>query len=242
MNLVGIVGDLGEGKTTLLTYYALLTKREVWSNYKIYIKNRKELKLKHFAKPNLIPDNTLIAIDEIYAWFESRLSGKDLNIAGSHLLFHARKMFSDVFYTSPLLSPVDKRFRLMSNVIITAKPRFDDYDNFHYDYWYTRYNLHRNFTIAYKDAEKWIFPKFDTYEKVKSAGQSRLEFNTVKQDPLELLEKIKEIYDELKDQFNGNITHDSVNAILLLNGYYTGYEKYLYLYAKNKLKNVKGVK
>lgn len=240
-DLVAILGDLGSGKTLLLLYYSLLTSRNVWSNFKIEIPTYNKLEITHFAKSDLLPDNIMICIDEIYAWFESRLSGRDLNIAGSHLLFHARKLFSSVFYSSPLFSPIDKRFRLMSNVIITAQPRFDDYDDFNYEYYYTRFNTYAYFTIPYDYAEQFLFQKYNTYEKVESAGRNRLEFNVLRQDPKALLKKIIEIYDELKDQFDGKITHDLVETVLLLNGYYTGYKKYLYLYAKKELTKVKGV-
>lgn len=242
MYLTTIIGDLGSGKTTLMTYYALLTKRDVWSNYNIYIPNYHELKQIHLAENNALPNHIVICIDEIYAWLESRLSGRDINISGSHVIMHGRKIDSDVFCTTPLFSTADKRVRLMSNVIITAQPRLDENDDFNFEYWYTRYDSYSYFTIPYIYAEKYIFPKFDTLQKIESFGKGRLEFNIIRQTPSLLLEKIIDIYDELSDQFNGNITHDSVETVLLLNGYYTGYKKYLYLYAKKKLSKVKGVK
>ena len=83
-----VTGDLGRGKTILLTYFAeQYPDVPVYSNYKLNM-------------PNYIPTDIysvssithgILLLDEAYEWLESRLSGSDANLYISRIIFNSRK-------------------------------------------------------------------------------------------------------------------------------------------------------
>lgn len=230
--LIYIIGTKGSGKTLLEIYYALRTKRNIYSNIKIELPNYTKLEIIDLLD---LPNKCIIIMDEIYNWLESRSSGADLNIYIGNILFHSRKTFLDIFGSAVMYSTADKRFRLQADIIIEAKPRLNQYsDDFVYLYHYTNYNMTSVFTLPYSEAEKYLFPLYNTYEKVESSRKSKLEYGLISQNPNHLLTKVKELSKFLKPQLN-KITHDSIKMCLLLNGIHIGYEKYIYLYLKEGL-------
>lgn len=233
MYLIYIIGNKGAGKTLLLVHYAFRTKRLVQANF--HLKDIKYFKyITHVDLLNL-QDNSIILLDEINKWLESRLSGDPLNIFIGNLLFETRKTFLDIIGTSVMYSTTDLRFREQADILIHTLPRLNRYDDFRYIYEYKEYGIKLEYTLNYELCEKYYFPLYNTFEKVKSARYTLLEFNVIKKEPMELLNKVIEISKIIKPQLN-EITHDSINALLLLNGIHTGYEKYVYSYLKKKIK------
>ncbi len=187
---------------------------------------------------NDIPNHTILLLDEIHTFIESRASGTDLNTLTNDLFLQSRKTFVDVFGTDVLYSLADKRYRLTCDLLIEAQYRMNEYsDDFVYYYNYIENGkivYTDRFIITYNDAEKFLFNQYNTLQLQRSKRFSKREFNIVRQEPIALLEKVKEISKIIKPNLI-NITHDSVKAGLLLNGFHIGYEKYVYLYLKNEL-------
>ena len=120
-----IIGNLGSGKTYIMTLLTYSDGRELWSNYKINSKRYKRLDIIDLFD---LPDNIILLMDEGYAWLESRASGSELNIYLSSILYHSRKTFTDIYITTPDFSTIDKRFRKLVNYIVFCKHR-DNFDS-----------------------------------------------------------------------------------------------------------------
>ncbi len=74
--LVIILGNLGSGKTFIMTLLTISDNREIWSNYKVNSKNYRKLDVVDLLD---LPDNIILLMDEAYAWIESRVSSSTLN-------------------------------------------------------------------------------------------------------------------------------------------------------------------
>lgn len=225
--LISVIGAIGSGKTLLLTLIGSKSKREIYSNYKLNLSLYKPLEMIDLLQ---LKDNINVFIDEAYTWLESRTSMSTLNRYLSYIIFQSRKRSIDIYITSQMFSSVDLRFREQSNIIIKCK-RIKD--NFHYWFYNIGNNSIKTFILPYKNAKKY-FSIYDTYEIVEPNQKQNLEFKLIQQNPKNLLTKIKEISKVIKPKLN-KITHDSIKAILLFNGFNIGYEKYVYLYLKEGL-------
>ena len=94
-------------------------RKFLYSNYEIKDERYREL------LPEVLMDKTLrdaiILLDEVYAWLESRTSGRDINRYMSYILFQARKKDIDFYMTEQLLSTVDLRYRDMIDFEVRCK-------------------------------------------------------------------------------------------------------------------------
>jgi len=81
-------------------------------------------------------------------------------------------------------------------------------------------------------AEKY-FPIYDTFEIIEPAHIKDLSLEYIRDDPVALLLKVRNIADSIKGELE-IITHNSVEFALLTNGYPKSLERYVYLYLKNK--------
>ena len=129
-----------------------------------------------------------------------------------------------------MFSSIDIRLREQSDIVVECK-RIND--GFQYTFRDSRNRKISTFILPFNKAKKY-FPIYDTYEIVEPNHKEALEYNLLLQYPSRLLEKVKEIAEAIKDKIK-KITHDSIKATLLLNGYNTSYEKYIYLYLKEGL-------
>lgn len=225
--LISIIGSIGSGKTLLCVILASKSSKRVFSNFQIDIKNYNELEVIDLLN---LENDIIVIIDEAYTWLESRTSLSTLNRYLSYIIFQSRKRNLDVFTTSQMFSSVDIRFREQSNIIIECN-RIDD--NFHYTFKDVGKRIISTFVLPLKNAKKY-FKLYDTNEIVEPNRKNELEFNILEQYPNKLLERVKIISKEIKENLK-RITHDSIKASLLLNGYNTKYEKYVYLYLKEGL-------
>ena len=144
MVLMGIVGELGVGKTLTATYIAWKNYtekgRKIYANYTLYgipftpIKTLEALK-------KMIPPETptleqllqskeiLFVGDELWKWIDSRCSIMDVsarerrsikNKIVTDILGASRKAFVTIVYTAQTISSVDKRIREVTD--LTAYP------------------------------------------------------------------------------------------------------------------------
>ena len=84
--LIHFTGDVGSGKTLFCTQVALHDKRQIYSNYNIKLPNYHDLKPEMLS---ILTESTLVIIDEAYTWLESRLSGRNINLYLTYILFQS---------------------------------------------------------------------------------------------------------------------------------------------------------
>ena len=225
---IAIIGNIGSGKTLFLAIVGKYSKRKIFSNFQLDLELYNELEIIDLLN---LENNIIVFIDEAYTWLESRTSMSTLNRYLSYIIFQSRKRNLDIYTTSQMFSSVDIRFREQSDIIIECK-RMNN------DFYYTFKDFHNRkistFILPFEKAKKY-FHIYDTYEIVEPNHKQELEYNLLLQYPDKLLEKVKEIANNIKDKLGKRITHDSIKATLLLNGYKTSYEKYIYLYLKEGL-------
>ena len=168
MSLISVIGDVGSGKTLFATYIALHDPRKVYSNYKIKRKKWELLKPETLVK---LQSESLVIIDEAYAWLESRLSGRNINLYLSYILFQSRKRKMDIILTEQLESTIDVRYRNMINYEVICEK---DVDGFHYQLLkYGRKNGMAKLFMPYSVAEK-IFPKYNTLELINPIDENMI--------------------------------------------------------------------
>lgn len=124
MKVIGIIGKLGQGKTMSLALIAHLYKLKGWKIYS----NIHSLKDSDVFVPDIIEDFTknhgsysLLALDEIYLYIDSRLHGTRKNMAYSYILMQSRKNNFDVIYTTNYYKNVDIRLRRLTDFVIECE-------------------------------------------------------------------------------------------------------------------------
>jgi len=120
--LIGIVGELGSGKTLSLTFMA----------YRNYVKGKKIYANYHLGFPStLVTDVEQIndmhegffAGDELWLWLDSRVSGSRKNRFISAILIKSRKRDVQIAFTAQGLHQIDKRIRTILDFV--AVPMLD---------------------------------------------------------------------------------------------------------------------
>lgn len=226
--LIVILGNYGSGKTLLLTYFALKTKRKIFSNFKINTDNYNTLEVLDLLE---LPNNIDVFLDEAYTWLESRLSGKAINRYLSYILLQSRKRTLDIYCTAQLFSTIDVRFRHKSDIIIECH-KFKD--GFHYKI-FNRNTFKRKYFVLPFDLAKKYYSYYDTYEIVEPYEKARLEFSLLSSDTNKLFKKAKQIAKYIKPKLT-RITHDSVKFALMDNGFVKDFEPFVYPILKNGVK------
>lgn len=226
--LIIILGNLGSGKTLLLTYLATKTKRKIFANYEIYLKNYNKLEVDTLLN---LPNNIDVYLDEAYTWLESRVSGKALNRYLSYILLQSRKRTLDIYCTAQLFSTLDKRFREKADILIKCEKK-----NLGYKYWIYNMNQYTQkiLLLPFEKAEKY-YKVYDTYEIVEPYQKSSLEFTLLQSNTERLFKRAKEIAEFIWKDIEGQkygITHNSVKLALLKNGIFKGYEPFVYTILK----------
>jgi len=119
--IIGIIGEMGSGKTLSTVYLASILKNK---GYNI-ISNMKNFKLNDdlLYNPNMLKEldtkkKYLIIIDEIYVYADSRRSASKKNLLLSYLLFQSRKRNLDIIYTAQKFTSIDIRIRNLTNLFI----------------------------------------------------------------------------------------------------------------------------
>jgi len=112
MVLMGIVGELGAGKTLTLTFLGwknwIIRKQKVFSNYHLY-----KIPYYYISAVNQLefPRNGVVLMDEIWRISDSRLSLKERNKFVADILGRSRKRHLHYLFTAQLIDQIDKRIR-----------------------------------------------------------------------------------------------------------------------------------
>jgi len=118
--IVGIIGDVGSGKTLLMTHLAHNLWKQgvrVYANYKLEFNH---VLIKRIEDLTTIPmgGRVIICLDEAWLTGDSRSSMSKNNIAWSQFILQARKKRADVLYTVQHQGQIDKRIRINSSYFI----------------------------------------------------------------------------------------------------------------------------
>jgi len=226
--LIVILGNYGSGKTLLLTYLATKTKRNIFSNFGLKIKNYNSLDVLDLLN---LPNNIDVFLDEAYTWLESRLSGKAINRYLSYILLQSRKRTLDIYCTAQLFSTIDIRFRHKSDIIIECHKYKD---GFHYKFFNKNTFKRKYLILPFSESIKY-YKYYDTYEIVEPYEKARLEFSLLLSDTNKLFKRAKEIAKYIKPKLS-KITHDSVKFALMDNGFVKDFEPYVYPILKDGVK------
>ena len=225
--LILVIGARGSGKTLFCTLIAEKSKREIYANYRLFLKRYKPLEVIDLLE---LPNNVDVIIDEGYTWLESRISGSHLNRYLSYIVFQIRKRMIDVYVTAQMFSSIDVRFREQADIIIKCERIGQD---FYYDMYWLDIDQIRKFVLPYEVAEKY-FDKYDTYEVIEPYTKEILERKILDNIPENRFKKISDIAEDIIDEFDGEeITHDRLKLVLLKRGYDLGEEALIYVYLKN---------
>jgi len=122
MSVIGIIGDIGSGKTLFMTYIAYILYNKGWrvyANYKLNFPYTSIISLK--TLDNLEGKNNMILLDEAWITADSRKSGSYLNLALSKIVLQSRKKSAELLYTTQYANQVDIRIRQITHVYIVPE-------------------------------------------------------------------------------------------------------------------------
>lgn len=127
--IIGVIGELGMGKTATATYLAHLAfmKGElVFSNYPLYFEH---IPISHPAHLVFISEfvkdikvNCKVILDEAWRWISSALSQSKVQIVLSHVYTRSRKEKWDIVYTTQRFRNVQVRLRHITDAIFMPIP------------------------------------------------------------------------------------------------------------------------
>lgn len=131
--ITGICGHKGSFKTTLLTFLVVSEmengiKDKCFSNYKLNIPF-KWLNAYDMIENMALFENTVIGIDELHEYADSRNSNSLQNKRISDFFLQSRHTSSDIFYNTQFFDQVDKRIRRITDIDILTENLHIDSDN-----------------------------------------------------------------------------------------------------------------
>ncbi len=218
-------GDLGSGKTLGATFLATqTTDKPIYSNYTLKLDNYRDLKPEMLRTIN---EPSLIILDEAYAWLESRLSGRDINLYMSYILFQSRKRQMDFILTLQLIGTIDIRFRNMVNYLVECHVVEE---GFQYTFYKNsnEYYAPVSIVIPFEEAEK-LYPIYDTWQKIDPIDNDMMANITMRSNPDELNDNINDIAIEIVDSFHGKkITKAYVKDWMLQHKKPLNYSEFVY--------------
>lgn len=120
--MLGVIcGNIGSGKTLLLTIFAKETQNSIVSNYTLKQIKFKPFSLQKFADIGSTEyDNHMVLIDEIYTLIDSRNPMSAENKIFSYCAFQSRKKNNEIWSTLQLTRTIDVRIREIAQIVIEA--------------------------------------------------------------------------------------------------------------------------
>jgi hypothetical protein len=180
--IVGMVGDMGSGKTLLMT---MLLKqdfdndRTILCNYHLNFKYEllKVKKLIDEAKNNKQLKNLTLGLDELHISVDARTSMSKRNRIFSYLVTQTRKRSVDLYYTTQFFDQVEKRVRQNTVYIFRCKRLKENM------FYYRLYKKSDDFTLGEESGfipknafiirgenAKEIYKLYDTEEMIMDFG------------------------------------------------------------------------
>ena len=172
-------------------------RAHIYANYTVRDPRYVDLLPEMLMDPNL--RDAVILLDEVYAWLESRTSGKDINRYMSYILFQSRKKDIDFYMTEQLLSTVDLRYRDMIDYEVRCKaiPNYREPTGFVYKIIDVQENKCYPLYMSIKDAERY-FELYDTYQIVHPIDAEMM--NKISKSQVSIIEEVDEIVDTILNE------------------------------------------
>lgn len=206
MVLTLIDGNIGSGKTLLMSILAKNSKKEVFSNY-----NLKIGKKVHEFTYDILTDKDKdfgscdVFIDESWTLADSRRSNSDSNLIMTYIMFQSRKKGLDLYLTNQLWSSFDLRFKQLCHLVIECKayPNSMNPSEFRYKFIAVQENKVFQKILPIELAEPY-FKIYDTTEVVKSENLENLELNILSS------KKIEEYAKQLRPKFQKFMENNAI--------------------------------
>jgi len=163
MVLMGIMGELGAGKTLCLTYFALRNyhkQRQLFMNYHL-----KKLPYTYVKSPEDILNmrDGFAGLDELWTWADSRISSSKKNKFITLVLAKSRKRGINICYSVQYFKSVDIRIRTVTDFLVL--PRLNEKETVCSAFVYTNHGMQLQRVFKFKTAP--IFDLYDTKEEVE---------------------------------------------------------------------------
>ena len=177
--IIGYVGNIGSGKTlsaVIELYKLYLDGMKIYSNIHLnfpYYPLTLDILLSYVeTKKNL--DGSVIFIDEVHMWVDSRNSANKRNRILSYVWLQSRKRHCNYFFTTQYEDQIDKRLRRVTEILVECnKLRYSEVES-EYVFLNT-INIKKNRNIIQKKrffyGDEW-FNLYDTNEVVKIEEKS----------------------------------------------------------------------
>lgn len=205
--LMMIEGDLGTGKTLLLSYYGQKEiKVPVYTNYNLDVPKFKR-KITPYDIEGLYEG--LVLLQGFYAWLDCRLSSSELNrYLSRDLVFNSRKKRLMIMVDLQLEDSIDKRFKKLCKIVVEAKGLLPDESGFLYLYNIKNRKKPVAKVLPIEKAEK-LFNIYDTEEPERTPTPSIFEKNR-------LNKYVNAVVKVIMNETGGkNITKNGICEILL---------------------------
>jgi hypothetical protein len=217
--LMGVFGNLGSGKTMLLTVFALrLVERgdyEVYANYTIRHPKIRKITPLELININPLEKRALLILDEVYAWLDSRVSTSTLNRYLSWIILQSRKRNMDIIYSAQLLRLPDIRLKELSDIIVLAENRQSGF--FYKFIWQKGLSIFsKKIVLPYQQAKNY-FNLYDTREIVEPIFFEKMRSQIMGEIDIKSLNtEIDKIVDMVMPKIkNRKITKSLIEAVLL---------------------------
>lgn len=167
--IVGIEGNIGDGKTLAMTKFAkdeyVDLGKTIFANYRLKQIPYEPLVFEEIMKRVIAGQpfqffNAALFADEIHLWLDSRVSSSKMNRFLSYFLLQTGKLDVNLYYTTQDFGQVDKRLRHRTDIGITVKRKGDLHLLFIRD-WIKE----KNSRAVINGPDYWEF--YDTREVVK---------------------------------------------------------------------------
>jgi len=167
--VTGIYGWKGGGKTLIMTLFLLMEweqamRPKIFSNYALALPFQ-YLQGKDMTTLNEKLGDSLIAIDELHEYADSRNSQSLQNRRVATFFLQSRHTNSNVYYTTQFKDQIDKRIRRITDIDIICENMHIDSDNDgDEDMFKVTINDHRGGTARVKTLELYGAGLFNLYD------------------------------------------------------------------------------
>lgn len=168
--LTDIYGDLGSGKTLLMTYFGVKANEvnvPVIADFKLNLPNYMRLSIDELLQLNV--DTALVEFDEFDVYMNNRRSMSNLSLFINNAIKQSRKKRLDIVSTTQLLDTIDWRFTSLTNMSVIAygiievkRKEFFRYDFVFKSIWGNRIRK----LLLPLDFMEGLYDKYDTSEVI----------------------------------------------------------------------------
>lgn len=168
--ITGLYGFKGAGKTLVMTLFIMLEwemkmRPKVYSNYKLGFPFN-YLKGNDMASLSSKLSNSIIAIDELHEYADSRNSGSLQNRRVATFFLQSRHTNSNIYWTSQYKDQVDKRIRRITDIDVVCENLYTDTDQDGDDDLF-RFVLTDRRTLSVHTRTIYAQPLFDMYDSTE---------------------------------------------------------------------------